>query len=220
MATLATTANPSPARSGSVVSVVGSDFTGGATVTINVPALGFSSQIVADAAGFFGTDDIADHALTTLTSTGVEVTANDTVTIGAVTYTFKASVTTTANEVKMGGTAALTLANLKKAINLSGVGGTDYGSSTVIHPTVGAGVLDATTLKLYAKTGGTGGNSLTSTKSAVTLSFPGATFNSGTPGSAATGISPLLFAPERQGTYVINATDGTNTASTTLQVWG
>ena len=47
----------------------------------------------------------------TLTSTGVQVTANDTVTIAGVAYTFKASVTTTANEVKIGADAAGSLAN-------------------------------------------------------------------------------------------------------------
>lgn len=210
---------PAQPSEGEVISVVGEGFAAATVVTISIPELGIQSEITTDIAGFFGTDDIADHALTTLTSTGVNVTADDTVTIGAVTYTFKSAPTTGANEVKIGADAEASLANLKKAINLTGVSGTDYGSATVIHPTVTAGVATATTLKLFAKTGGTGGNSLASTEVATTLSFPGATFNSGTPGTAATGVSAMLFAPERPGTYLVKATDGTNTAQTNVQVW-
>lgn len=125
-------------------------------------------------------------ATTTLTSSGVNVTAADTVTIGNKTYTFRASVTTTANEVKIGADAATTLANLKAAINGAAGSGTTYGSLTTAHTQVDAGTITATTLVLTAKLGGTTANAYASTKSAVTLSFPGATFNSGTPGTAKT----------------------------------
>lgn len=217
MATL--TASPAVIRKGTPITFVGDGFAASTKITLACPALGFASQQNSDASGLFGSDDAADRAISTLTSNGTDVTANDTVTIDAVTYTFKASVTTTANEVKIGGTAAATLVNLKKAINLTGVGGTDYGSSTVVHPTCAAGAITATTLKVYVKAGGTGGNSLATTKSATTLSWPGGTFNSGTPGSAATGISPLQYAAESAGTWVFTATDGTDTASVTVVVW-
>lgn len=217
MATI--TVTPDPIEVGEVVSVSGDGFAASTAITVSIPQMGIESEIVSDVAGYFGTDDIADHALTTLTSDATNVTADDTVTIGSVTYTFKASVTTTANEVKIGTNAAGTLANLKKAVNLSGVGGTDYGSLTVINPDVTAYTLTATTLKLFAKTGGTAGNSLASTEASTHLSFPGATFNSGTPGSAASGVSALLFSPTHEGTYTVEATDGTTTASTTFTVW-
>lgn len=213
------TVTPAQISVGDAIDISGDGFADGGTVTVDIPRLGIRSEIVADASGAFGTDDVADHATTTLTSDGTNVTAADTVTIGAVTYTFRAAPTTVANEVKIGADAATTLGNLKKAINLTGVSGTDYGSGTVIHPTVTAGDITATTLKLHAKTGGTGGNSLTSTEASTHLSFPGATFNSGTPGTAATGISPLVYSPIAPGTYDVTATDGTNTATTTFQVW-
>jgi len=210
--------SPSSAQRGTTLLITGDGFTVGSVVTVAIPELGLSSEIVADAAGFFGTDDVADHASITLTSDATIPTANDTVTIDSVVYTYKATVTTTAGEVLLGATAAAALANLKKAINLSGVGGTDYGSLTVIHPTVTAGDLTATTLKLFAKTGGTAGNSLGSTEGSTHLSFPGATFNSGTPGSAASGVSAIMFAPEEVGTLEITATDGTNSASTVAHI--
>lgn len=186
-------------------------------ISIRNAALGldFSVDIVSDQDGAFSSTDEANPATGTLTSSGVDVTANDTVTIGAVTYTFKAGPTTVANEVKIGGTAAITLANLKKAINLTGVAGTDYGSLTVIHPTVRADTITATTLLLVAKTAGTGGNSLAFSKSAATLSVTAATL---TGGAAATGVNPVTFRPMSPGTYVFSATDGTSTATASSRV--
>lgn len=194
----------------------GSGFTPAAVVTVSVVGAGVSSEITADAGGYFGTDDVADHATATLTSDTVIPTANDTVTVGAVTYTYKASVTTTANEVALGASAAAALQNLKHAINLTGTPGTHYGSATVIHPTVEASTLTATTLLLVAKTGGTGGNSLASTEASTHLSFGGSTFSGG---SASSGVSSLLFTAEHPGTMEFSATDGTNTATTEVTVW-
>lgn len=121
-------------------------------------------------------------ASATLTSTGTAPANNDTVTIGAVTYTFKTALTgggATANEVLIGASASIALDNLKSAINLTAGGGTTYGSATVIHPTVTASTKTATTLLLVAKTSGTGGNSLASTETSAQLSFGGATFSGG-----------------------------------------
>lgn len=214
MATIAVT--PTQTEAGSPVVVTGNGFNPAAVVTVSVPEQGISSEITADQGGYFGTDDIADHAFTTLTSDATNVTADDTVTVGAVTYTFKAAPTTGANEVKIGANAAATLANLKKAINLTGVSGTDYGSATVVHPTVTASTLTATTLLLVAKTGGTGGNSLVSTEASTHLAFTSTVFAGG---SAASGVSALILDFERPGTYTITATDGTNSAQTTVSVF-
>lgn len=97
----------------------------------------------------------------TLTTTG-NFTANDEVTIGANTYTFVAS-PSSAYDVDLGATAAISLSNLAAAINGTGTPGTEYAAGTVVHPTVTA-VATATTLEITAITGGTGGNSIVLTE--------------------------------------------------------
>jgi hypothetical protein len=211
------TITPADAQVGDQVAISGEGFLADSVVTVSILEYGESFETVSDAAGDISSDDLPDRAIATLTSNGTDVSVNDTVTIGAVTYTFKAAPTTVANEVKIGGTAAASLANLKKAINLTGVSGTDYGSSTVIHPTVAAGALTATTLRLYAKTGGTAGNTLASTEVAVTLSFGDTTFVD--LGAASTGVSPMLFTPTHVGPLTARATDGTNSAEARILVY-
>lgn len=212
----ALTVAPTEVQVGDAVTITGTGFLADTVVTVTIPEYGESFETMSDEAGGISSDDLADRAFTVLTSNGTDVTANDTVTIGAVTYTFKATPTTVANEVKVGGTAAITLTNLKNAINQTGVSGTDYGSGTVIHPTVSAGALTATTLRLYAKTAGTGGNSLVSTKSAATLTFTSTVFAGG---AASTGISSLLYTPTSNRPFTVQATDGTNSASATVRVF-
>lgn len=129
------------------------------------------------------------YAIGTLTSTGVNVSADDTVTIGLVVYTFKASVTTTANEVKVGADAAASLANLKAAINASNA--TVHGSLTVANPHVVATTLTETTLKVVAKVPGVIGNVIGTTEDADTLSWGGTVLASGT-GSIYTAIGQIL----------------------------
>lgn len=125
-------------------------------------------------------------AVGTLTSDNTNVTAADTVTIGAVTYTFRASVTTTANEVKIGTDADATLLNLIRAINHTGTPGTDYGSASVIHPTVSAAA--SVTSHAFAVTAlipGAGGNAIASTEASTHLSWGGSTLASGVSPTAA-----------------------------------
>ena len=118
-------------------------------------------------------------AFSTLTSSGVNVSNNDTVTIDARTYTFKTALTPAANEVLIGTDAAASLANLKKAINRWGTPGTEYGAATTVHPTVEASTITSTTLLVLAKTPGTAGNAIVTTKVAVTLSWTAGTLASG-----------------------------------------
>jgi hypothetical protein len=205
---------------GQAVTIEGLDFLVSSAVTVTVQSpLGrmgiFSSQITSDASGEIASTDIANYATAILTSNGTDVSVNDTVTIGAVTYTFKAAPTTVANEIKIGGTATLTLDNVKKAVNLTGVSGTDYGSATVIHPTARASAKTATTLLFVAKTAGTGGNALAFAKVAVTLSVSGATFAGG---AAASGLYTFSFTPTGEGIWTVSATDGTNAASANIKV--
>lgn len=209
------TVTPSEATVGEDVVITGEGFEPSTVVTLAVVDMELRSEIVTDAAGFFGTDDVADRATATLTLSGNAV-ADETVTLGAVTYTWKGTVASTANEVLVGASAAASLQNLKDAVNLTGTTA-QYGSATVIHPTVGAGKITATTLLFYARTGGTGGNSLASTEAMTNGAFGDTTFVD--TGSAATGVSPVILRPEHPGTYEVTATDGTNSATATMSVW-
>ena len=120
----------------------------------------------------------AVKAYGTLTASGA-ISADETVTLGSTTYTFKAAVSTTANQVKLGSTDAETLGNLVKAINASGVAGTDYGSGTVANASVSAELTGATTVKVTALVAGTAGNSIASTETGTNLAFGGATLANG-----------------------------------------
>jgi hypothetical protein len=102
--------------------------------------------------------------------------------VGAV---FTGGLAAVANEVVRGASAAVSLANLKAAINGASGSGTTYSSATVASTEVTAGAIDATTLAIAAATAGTAGNSLASTVSAATLSFTGAVLAGGVAVSAA-----------------------------------
>jgi len=65
------------------------------------------------------------------------VAADDTVVIGDVTYTFKAS-PSAANQVDVGADLDTSIANLVAAINDAGTEGTTYGTGTVANPYVTA----------------------------------------------------------------------------------
>jgi hypothetical protein len=217
MATLSI--SPTNINKGDGVIVDGDDFLPSTTVTLEYtkPGLATFREIVStDGSGSFSTTDEVDFAVATLTSTGTNVANNDTVTIGAVTYTFKTTLTPAANEVLIGASAAASLQNLKDAINQTGVSGTQYAAATTLHPTVRASTITATTLFLVAKTGGTGGNSLASTEASTQLSFGGGTFSGG---AAATGATDAKFFAEAAGKWILTATDGTNSATSSFVVW-
>lgn len=212
----ALTVLPAEVQVGDAVTITGSGFLANTVVTVSIPEHGESFETMSDEAGGISSDDLADRAFTVLTSDATNVTANDTVTIDSVVYTFKAAPTTVAGEVKIGADAATTLANLKAAINLAAGSGTLYGSGTVVHPTVTAAAITATTLRLYAKTGGTAGNSLGSTEASSHLSFTSTVFAGG---SASTGVSSLLYTPTQSTPFTVNATDGTNSATASVRVF-
>ena len=123
---------------------------------------------------------------TTLTSSGVAVAA-ETVTIGGVTYTWRAAVTNTIpNEVKIGAAATNSLDNLKDAINATSsvaVIGTDYSSPTKRNPLVTAGAKTATTLVIASTDSNIGGSSPT-TETMTNWAFTGATMSAGTLGAS------------------------------------
>jgi len=102
-----------------------------------------------------------------LISNNTNVSNNDTVTIGGVTYTFKISVGSTAGNVHIGADADASLANLAAAVNYTGAPGTDY-VGTVENPDVSAEVLTGHTLRLTARVPGIAGNDLPLTTSITT----------------------------------------------------
>lgn len=124
------------------------------------------------------------RATGTLTSTG-NPADTDTVTINGKVYTFQTTLTNVDGNVLIGASAAASLLNLMHAINLSGgVPGTDYAAAMTLHPTIYADYTTATTLVVLAKTGGTGGNALTTTESSTSLSWGAGTLAGGAAGPA------------------------------------
>lgn len=208
---------PAEVQVGDAVKITGTGFLPMTEVEVTIPEYGEFFETMADQAGAFSSSGPVTQAFTTLTSDAVNVAAAETVTIGAVTYTFRAAVGVTANEVKVGADAATSLANLKAAINADPAGsGVTYGSATVVHPTVAASAITATTLFMYAKVGGVAGNALASTETSAHLSFTAATFAGGV---ADPDISPLVFTPTGNTPFTVKATDGTNSATASVKVF-
>lgn len=93
----------------------------------------------------------------TLTAIG-QPAANDTVSVGGKTYKFVAAGNVAAaNDVAIGANTAASLANLAKAINLTGVAGTDYGAGTAINANVSASAAGSVAT-FTAKQAGAAGN--------------------------------------------------------------
>jgi hypothetical protein len=217
MATL--TVTPNPTRVGQPVTILGADFAASTPVAVRIDSQGFFSEIASNSGGLISNDLITEHATATITAAG-NPSATETVTLGGVTYTFRASLTSggLANEVLIGGTASASLDNLKAAVNGAAGAGTTYGNGTVANPDIIAGAKNATTIVFHARLAGTAGNALASTEtSATALSFGGATFTGGA--ADVTGFKEMDWRPTKEGTYIITATDGTNTATATVQVY-
>jgi hypothetical protein len=118
----------------------------------------------------------------TLTISGTPADG-DTVTIGSKTYTFKTTLTPSANQVLIGGSAANACANLASAINGTGNPGTDYASATSVHTQVTA-TSTASTVVVTARSVGTGSNSIATTETGANLSFGAATLTGGQAGQS------------------------------------
>lgn len=122
----------------------------------------------------------------TLTLTGNAV-ADETVTIGSKTYTWKTSVSTTANQVKIGATASDSIDNLIAAINHGAGSGTVYGSATTAHPSGTASAGAGDTMLFTASAVGTAGNSIATTETMTNGSWGFATLSAGINASTLTG---------------------------------
>jgi hypothetical protein len=135
----------------------------------------------------------ADYAKQTLTSDTTAVADGDTVVLGATggtPRTYRAKTTPIAiGDVAIGSTTdgSAFLANLKKAINGTGIGnGTDYFAGTLPAPEIIASTLTGSTLLLAFRTLGTGGNAYTTTEISSHLSFGAGTMTGGVTIAAAT----------------------------------
>ena len=135
---------------------------------------------------------ISDTPVNAVASTGVTLTSNnDNVTngkkvvLGAITYTFKTTLSadpTVAYEVLIGANADATLTNLKKAINGESGAGTNYSTGTVAHSLVTCGSVTSHAVALTAKIKGTIGDISVSTDE-TTLSFNNPAFAGGVNGT-------------------------------------
>lgn len=122
-------------------------------------------------------------AVSVFTSSGV-LQNNETVTIGTTVYTYKTAAPAAPYEVLIGANQTASHLNLLRAITAGAGAGSLYGTGTVAHPSVTATASDGTTTTIEALTAGTAANSIATTETAANASWPGATMNSGTPGTA------------------------------------
>ena len=123
-----------------------------------------------------------DGANTTLTG-GL---AAETVTINTTVYTFKTR-PEQAYDVKIGSTSAVSLANLKSAINATAADrGVKWGDGTVAHPTFVAYTSDATTCVIKARLPGNAYDAYATTETCADAAWGGATVVDGTTTGAAT----------------------------------
>lgn len=115
---------------------------------------------------------------TTQPSDGETVTVGTTDGSTAAVYTWKNTLGT-AFDVKIGTDLNTSLANIVKAINLSGTEGTDYGTGTTVNFDVTAAQLPVEQIEVTAITPGTGGNSIACSTTAADGSWSGATLAGG-----------------------------------------
>lgn len=142
----------------------------------------------------------------TLTSSGVNVSNGDTVTIGAKMYTFQTVLTNVDGNVLIGASATASMTNLFNAINDTGGGtpGTDYAAAMTPHPTVTATNPSATTVVVTAVTAGIGGNSIATTEVAATLAWGAITLTGGVTDSFTNFTHGFTAAPTEYKAYLVN----------------
>ena len=128
--------------------------------------------------------NMARKASQTLTLTA-NAANNETVVIGAKTYTFKTALTPAANEVLIGAAATDSIDNLIAAVNLAAGIGTTYGTGTTVNASCTAEAGAGDTMIARAITAGTAGNSVATTETLANGSWGAATLAGGTASSTA-----------------------------------
>jgi hypothetical protein len=162
----------------------------------------------------------AVHGSTTLTSNGTNVTDGKIVTIGAITYRFKTTMAA-AYDVQIGASAAVTLDNLKAAINASGTAGTEYYAGTLAHTYFVASTNTDTTQVIVARTvvGTTATatlNALVTTTNESTLSWTGGTLGDAT--ASVTTAGATITIGSRVYTVVTNLSETSGASAVADQV--
>lgn len=151
------------------------------------------------------------QATGTVSLTGTPADA-DTFVIGGTTYTFKTTLTPTANQVLIGGSASAAITNLFKALTGGDGAGTNYASGTAVGPSTAFYSVPSSSnvITVTYKTTGTAGNSFTLVKTGTNSAVSGATLSGGSAGTAVT--VKLQTATSSGGSYTDRATftlDGT-----------
>jgi len=128
--------------------------------------------------GASGTTSAGVKATGVLTGTDV-ITNGETVTIGTNTYTFLTALTNTAPNEILIGTLAVSLDNLKLAINKGAGEGTNYSTGTVANPNVTATTNTSTAQTVQAIRVGTYANSIGTTETGDDISWGAGVLESG-----------------------------------------
>lgn len=164
----------------------GTQWLGASDITEGTPAYYPASNAVAKfrltaATNIYATYN-GNYATGTLTSNNTNVSNNNTVTIGSTTYTFKTTLGTTTGNVLIGVDADTSLQNLIDAINFTGTAGTQYVGSAANTQVTAATSVTAHAFAVTARTSGTAGNSIATTKvtTGSVLSWGAATLTGGT----------------------------------------
>jgi hypothetical protein len=142
---------------------------------------------------------VSTAATGVLTITSGQNAGNDeTVVIGARTYTFKTALTGAANEVLIGADRSASGANLAAAINAGSGAGTTYGTGTVAHADVTAANASGV-VTITAKLKGTAANSIATTETMAEGAWGASTMASGANASAANFTTALETAVNAAG---------------------
>lgn len=130
--------------------------------------------------------------------TATSLSAGDKINIGGVYYQITAGSVDAASPagsssnpwlVALGASPQITLDNLRKAVNESGVAGIDYSTATFPHPTVFGFTNNTLTLSLYSKAMDSSGNSITTS----VVTGPGLSFGNTTlTGGGSAGVAQVI----------------------------
>ena len=131
------------------------------------------------------------RAATTLTFTENGADTN-TITIGGKVYTLQASLTNVDGNIKLGGTTAITIANIVAAVSLSSGAGTLYAAAMTANPHCRVRSSGATTIVFESKVPGTIGNLIPSTDTLAGSSAFTSTVLAGGTGSASVAIEEIF----------------------------
>lgn len=160
-------------------------------------------------------------ALTGTKATGTITTTDvfsdgERIVIEGITYTMRTTLTNTSGapyEVLIGVSAAVSLDNLKSAINASAGAGTTYGVGTAAHPKVTAEANAADSQVVQAKVSGTNPNSYLTTTTAAHATWGAGTLESGVatiPNEVLLGANPAAMLDNLKVAINGGATEGTN----------